>query len=140
MAASDTLRIVGKHVRGVIFSTALGIYGGAICGAAIVSFGMLIGRTGSTGDDIGNWNTGALGVGAMYGAPLGAIVAPIAYATLVRTIGIRQAIIPATVGTLVGGFAGTLILGTPLAVVTGVIGFFAALLWARLRMRSHLAG
>ena len=138
MVASDTLRILWKHVRGVMFSVALGICGGAICGAAILSFGDLIGRTCSTGDHIGSWNVADLALGAIYGAPLGTIAALIAYAALVRKIGIRQAIIPATVGTLVGGFAGTLILCMPFGIVTGVFGFFAALLRARLRDAGSL--
>ena len=67
-----------------MFSVALGICGGGICGAAILSFGDLIGRTCSTGDHIGSWNVADLALGAIYGAPLGAIAALIAYAALVR--------------------------------------------------------
>lgn len=134
---SAPLRTVVKHVAGLIFCTALGILGGAICGAAILSFGDLIGRTLSTGDHIGHWSVGDLGVGAMYGAPLGVLVALIAYPILIRAIGIRRAIVPATVGTLTGGFAGCVIVGAPFAVLTGVIGFFAALAWARTRIHSH---
>ena len=71
----------------------------------------------------------------------GAIVAHIAYPTLVRTIGIKRAILPATLGTLLGGFAGCLVYCTNLAVLTGVIGFFVALVWARIRIpRSDLSG
>ena len=134
---SELLRRIGKHVVGLIFSVALGILGGGICGAAILSFGDLIGRTGSTGDHIGNWNVADLELGAFYGAPLGAIVALVAYPTLVRTIGIKRAIVPATVGTLAGGFAGCVIMGAPLGVPTGIIGFFAALVWKRTRMRTQ---
>ena len=134
---SELLRRIAKHVLGLILSIALGFLGGAICGAAILSFGDLIGRTGSTGDHIGNWSVGDLGVGAMYGAPLGAIVALIAYPILVRTIGIRRAIVPATVGTLAGGFAGCVMMGAPFAVPTGVIGFFAALVWTRTRIPTR---
>lgn len=134
---SEPLGRAGKHVVRLILSIALGILGGAICGAAILSFGDLIGRTGSTGDHIGNWSVGDLQIGAIYGAPLGAIVALIAYPILVRTIGIRRAIVPATVGTLAGGFAGCVIFGAPLGVPTGVIGFFAALVWARTRIPTH---
>jgi hypothetical protein len=137
---SDTLRQVAKHIVGFIFSIALGICGGAVCGAAIVSFGDLIGRTLSTGDHIGNWNVGDLWVGAIYGAPLGALVAPIAYMTLVRRIGIMRAVLPATLGTLAGGFAGCVIIGTPFAVVTGVVGFFIALVWTRTRIATHPTG
>jgi hypothetical protein len=134
---SELLRRIVKHVVELIFSIALGIFGGAVCGAAILSFGDLIGRTGSTGDHIGNWSVGDLGVGAMYGAPLGAIVALVAYPILVRKIGIRRAILPATVGTLAGGFAGCVIMGAPFGVPTGIIGFFAALVWTRTRIRAH---
>jgi hypothetical protein len=58
-------------------------------------------------------------------------------AILVRTIGIRRAIVPATIGTLAGGFAGCVILGAPFGVPTGVIGFFAALAWTRTRIHTH---
>lgn len=135
------MKAAAKHVMGLIFSVALGICGGGICGATIVSFGDLIGRSCSTGDHLGNWSVGAPLVGAMFGAPLGAIVAHIAYPTLVRTIGIKRAILPATLGTLLGGFAGCLVYCTNLAVLTGVIGFFVALVWARIRIpRSDLSG
>ena len=109
----------------------LGIVGEAICGAAILSFGALIGRSGTTGEEyFGYWNIAFVWLGVMYGGPLGAFVAAVAYATLVRTIGIRRAIIPATLGTLAGGFVGSL-LGPPVAVVNGVMGFFIALIRAR---------
>ena len=133
---SELLRRIVKHVVGLISSIALGILGGAICGAAILSFSDLIGRTGSTGDHIGNWSVGDLEIGAIYGAPLGALVALIAYPILIRTIGIRRAILPAIVGTLAGGFAGCLMMGFPFGVPTGVIGFFAALVWTGTRIRT----
>ena len=134
---SQTLKTVTKHAVGLLFSLALGISGGAICGAAIVSFGGLIGRSCTTGTDyVGYWSMWEAGVGAMYGAPLGAVAAPVAYATLVCTIGIRRAIIPATLGTLAGGFVGSFWC-PPFAVLTGVIGFFTALILARYGFRAH---
>jgi len=127
----ETLRTVPKHASRAVFSMVLGIVGGAICGAAILSFGALIGRSGTTGEEyFGYWNIAFVWLGVMYGGPLGAFVAAVAYATLVRTIGIRRAIIPATLGTLAGGFVGSL-LGPPVAVVNGVMGFFIALIRAR---------
>jgi hypothetical protein len=127
----ETLRTVGKHAGGAVLSVVLGIVGGAICGAAILSFGAFIGRSGNTGEDyFGYWNIATVWLGFLYGAPLGAMVAPVGYATLVRTSGIRRAIIPATLGTLAGGFVGS-ILAPPIAVVTGVVGFFVALILAR---------
>jgi uncharacterized membrane protein len=130
-------RRTGKHARGVIFSLALGIFGGGLCGAAILSFIDLMGRSGTTGEEyIGHWSIGDIGVGFMYGAPLGGIVAPLAYATLVRTIGFRRALIPATVGTLAGGIAGGLV-HPLLSQITGVVGFFIALLVVRYPSGDH---
>jgi hypothetical protein len=130
-------RVIGKQIRGVIFSLALGIYGGGLCGAAILSFIDLVGRSGTTGEDyIGHWSIGDVWVGFMYGAPLGAIVAPLAYATLVRMIGFRRAIIPAALGTVAGGIAGGLV-HPLLSQLTGVAGFFIALVMVRYPSDCH---
>jgi hypothetical protein len=132
MTNDTILRVIGRYVRGLIFSLALGIYGGGLCGAAILSFLDLMGRSGTTGKEyLGHWSIGDVGVGFMYGAPLGAIAAPLAYATLVRTIGFRRAIVPATFGTIAGGIAGGLV-HPLLSQMTGVVGFFVALLVVRL--------
>lgn len=121
----------------MIFSLALGIYGGGLCGAAILSSIDLMGRSGTTGQEyVGHWSIGDILVGFMYGAPLGAIVAPLAYATLVRTIGFRRAIIPATFGAVAGGIAGGLV-HPLLSQMTGVARFFIALLIVRYPCRSR---
>jgi len=120
-----------RHVRGVFFSVVLGFFGGITCGAAILSLCGLCGRSQTTGAEyVGYWNIGLVLVGAMYGGPLGAIMGPLAYATLVRTIGFKKALVPAIIGTIAGGFAGSLV--TPgLGVLTGIAGFFVALLITR---------
>jgi uncharacterized membrane protein len=131
MTNAMILGAIAKHTRGVIFSLALGISGGALCGAAILSFIDLAGRSGTTGEEyVGYWSIGDVWVGFMYGAPLGAIVAPLVYATLVRTIGFRRAIFPATLGTLAGGIGGGLV-HPLLSQITGVAGFFIALVMVR---------
>ena len=131
---SGILRTVFVHVVGLISSIVLGIVGGALCGAAILAFGGLIGRSCTTGAEyIGYWESAELWVGSMYGAPLGAIAGALAYATLVHTIGFRRAIVPATLGTLAGGFLGSLAC-PPTAVLTGILGFFCALIWTRYRL------
>jgi hypothetical protein len=121
-----------KYLRGLAISVALGTIGGVICGSAILSLCALAGRIGTSGENyVGFWNWGLLLVGSMYGGPVGAVMGPVAYATIVRTIGFKQATIPAIIGTIIGGFAGSLIsplLGLP----TGVVGFFVALVIARL--------
>jgi len=114
----------------ILLSIPLGIVGGAVYGAAILSFGDLIGRRGDTGTGyIGYWNVASVWLGFLYGGLLGALVTPIAYLALVRKIGFRKAFLPATMGTLLGGFVGAVV-GPPLAVVTGVVGFFATIRWA----------
>jgi hypothetical protein len=104
-----------------------------ICGSVILSLCALAGRIQTTGDNyIGYWEWGLLLIGSMYGGPVGAVVGPIAYVTLVRTIGFRQATAPAATGTILGGFVGSLVsplLGLP----AGVVGFFVALVIARFR-------
>jgi hypothetical protein len=132
MTNDTILRAIGRYARDLIFSLALGIYGGGLCGAVILSFIDLMGRSRTTGEEyLGHWSIGDAGVGFMYGAPLGAIVAPLAYVALVRAIGFRRAIIPATLGTIAGGIAGGVVhpLNAPMA---GVAGFFIALLVVRL--------
>ena len=114
----------------LITATVLGILGGAICGVAILSFGDVIGRSGDTGSNyLGYWNTASVWLGLLYGGIIGVFVAPVGYIAMARKVGIRCVILPAALGTLVGGFLGSF--GEPLlAAVTGIIGFFSAIGWA----------
>ena len=115
------------HTRGLVISVALGFLGGMICGAVILSLCGLSGRSGTTGCEyFGYWSVGLAGVGAMYGGPLGAIMGPLAYVIIIRKTGFKQAIVPATIGTIAGGFAGSLVI-PGLGVPTGIAGFFIAL-------------
>src|SRR6266571_314232 len=121
-------------VGGVFLSLLLGIVGGGVCGAAILVFGGLIGKSGTTGTEyFGYWNVDIIWLGLLYGGFVGAFVGPLAYPFLVRKIGFQKAILPAFLGTIVGGFAGA-VAGPPLAVLTGICGFFLALFWTRIRL------
>ena len=123
---------MGKAVGSVFLSLLLGLAGGGICGAAILVFGAFIGRSGTTGTEyFGYWDPATVPIGLFYGGLLGAILGPLAYAFLVRKIGFQKAILPAFLGTIVGGFVGA-VAGPPFAVLTGICGFFLAL-WARVR-------
>ena len=114
----------------ILLSIPLGIVGGGACGAAILSFGDLIGRSGDTGTGyVGYWNVASVWLGFLYGGLLGALVTPIAYVTRAREIGLQKAFMPATIGTLLGGFLGAIV-GPSLAALTGVAGFFGAINWA----------
>jgi hypothetical protein len=105
----------------------IGASGGAICGSLILSFGYLIGRGGDTpAEPFGTLSLAAVLLGAVYGGFFGAFVVPIAYVLVLKKTGFQRPLIPAFVGTLVGGFLGA-IAGPPLAVLTGIIGFSIAL-------------
>ena len=122
-----SLRSVAKTAAMLAISILLGTLGGAILGAAILSFGDLIGRSGNTGDDfVGYWNIDTVWLGCLYGALFGTLAAPVAYITLIRKIGLRKAWLPAATGTLIGGLIGALV-GPPSAAFTGVAGFFIAI-------------
>jgi hypothetical protein len=97
-------RYVMKFARGLALSVLLGIVGGMICGSAILSLCALSGRIQTTGEDyLGFWNYGLLLVGSIYGGPLGAMMGPLAYITLVRNMGFKRAIVPAALGTILAG-------------------------------------
>ena len=118
---------VAKGLLGTGLSVLLGIAGGALCGAAILVFGGLVGRSQTTGTEyLGYWNIAEVWLGFLYGGFFGAIVAPIGYVIAVRRIGFRRAMPPAFVGTLAGGCLGALV-GPPVAALTGICGFFAGL-------------
>jgi hypothetical protein len=130
---------MGKAVRSVCLSLLLGMAGGSICGAAILVFGAFIGRSGTTGTEyFGYWDPAIVPIGLFYGGLLGAIVGPLAYPFLVRKIGFQKAILPAFLGTIVGGFVGA-VAGPPFAVLTGICGFSLALLWMRMKVPNPSA-
>jgi hypothetical protein len=120
-----------KHIWGIALSVVIGFLGGAVCGAVILSLCGLAGRSATTGADyLGYWSFGLALVGAMYGAPLGAIAGPLGYLAVVRVIGFRAATLPATIGTVTVGFAGSLV-DPGFGVVGGIVGFFVGLFFAR---------
>jgi len=114
-------------------SVLLGIAGGGICGAAILSLNVLLGRSGTTGEHFGDWNYAVAVLGLWYGGFLGAFVTPLAYVLLVRKIGFQRALWPAVMGTLIGGSAGAVLGPAPVAVVIGIAGFFIGVSWATLK-------
>lgn len=127
MMNAGTVKNVGREIGGMGVSITLGLVGGAICGAVILSFGALLGRSGTTGTEyVGYWDVGLVWVGFLYGGLFGMIVGPIGYATYVRKMGFQIAILPASIGTVVGGCIGA-VAAPPVAVITGVLGFFLAL-------------
>jgi hypothetical protein len=130
-----------EAIGGALLSLLLGIAGGSLCGAAILVFGAFIGRSGTTGTEhFGYWDIAIVPIGLLYGGLFGAFVGPLAYALVVRMIGFQKAVIPAFLGTIIGGFAGA-VAGPPFAVLTGIGGFFTALFWtkAKLSVRERLS-
>jgi hypothetical protein len=128
---------ISKAMGGVFLSLLLGIVGGALCGAAILVFGAFIGRSGTTGTEyFGHWDVAIVPIGLLYGGLFGALLGPLAYALVVRTIGFQKALVPAFVGTIVGGFVGA-VGRPPIAALTGICGFFVALFWAKVKLSGN---
>jgi hypothetical protein len=136
ITSEDLSNKISRAVGSVLLSLLLGTVGGGVCGAAILVFGAFIGRSGTTGTEyFGYWNTAIIPIGLFYGGLFGAMAGPLAFPFLVRKIGFKRAVLPAFLGTVVGGFAGA-VAGPPFAVLTGICGFFLALLWTRVRLAA----
>jgi hypothetical protein len=116
-----------SELRGIVLSTGIGLFGGIVCGGTILSLCALAGRIQTTGDNyIGFWDWSVLAEGTMFGGPIGAILGFISYIPLSMTIGLRRAILPAAIGTVLCGFLGSLY--TPLmGLPAGVLGFFVGI-------------
>ena|ERR1700722_7344907 len=136
---NNPLGTTAKIIGGVFLSLLLGMVGGALCGAVILSFGDLIGRSGNTGSEyVGSWSIETVWLGMLYGGFLGALVGPLAY-SFVRRIGYQKALLPAFLGTILGGFAGA-VAGPPLAALAGICGFFFALSWKKSKLEGPSSG
>ena len=87
----SVFRDVGIAAGQILLSLLLGIVGGGVCGAAILAFGGLIGRSGTTGTEyLGYWNVDVVWLGLLYGGFFGAFAGPLAYPFLVRKIGFQK--------------------------------------------------
>ena len=137
MKSEGVIGVILIFARGFVASLVLGVFGGMICGSAILSLCALSGRIQTTGENyIGYWHYGLVLVGSMYGAAFGAIAGPVAYASFVRAIGFKRSIGPAMLGTIACGYAGSIY--TPiLGPVTGIAGFFLALFIVRFMNSSQ---
>jgi hypothetical protein len=115
-------------VLDAVLSMLAGIGAGGLCGIAIATFASLIGHTVRYDARVGHLDLGLISVSFAVGMVLGAFISPIVYLTLCRKVGMGKALLPAIVGTLLGGFVGDL--WDPLvAVLTGIAGFVVALSW-----------
>ena len=116
-----------KHALGLFYTFVLGAAGGLVCGALILSFGCLIGRSGTTGhEQVGYWDPAVAFIGIFYGGYIGGMLSPLAYAICVAKCGALRSILPAAIGTLTGGILGS-IKDPSTAAVASVTGFFLAL-------------
>ncbi|MEW6714980.1 MAG: hypothetical protein AB1306_07825 [Nitrospirota bacterium] len=124
----------------LIRSIPFGVIGGAICGSVIWSFTSLIGHSGTTGSEyVGAWELADVFLGMMYGGYFGIIMGPLGYVIFLRNIGLRKAILPASVGTIAGGCLGAFndILT---ALYYGCIGYLLSLsvLWFVVHLKNRL--
>jgi hypothetical protein len=115
---------------------AFGAFGGAVAGGlSAVAVAMIIDGT------VRSIFSGSLFVvGAGIGAPLGALLLPLAAWTLMRHVSFGRAILGTVTGTLVGGLAGWFVTMDTNAIFRsiagGVIGFVGAAVLMRLRARA----
>lgn len=123
----------------LLLSLPFGAIGGAMCGTVIFSFASLTGNTGDTGSYVGAWDWGVLGLGIMYGGFFGILMGPLGYIIFLRNIGIKKAILPAAIGTIVGGCFGALN-HIAAALFYGCLGFFLSLfvLWLSINIKGRL--
>lgn len=114
---------------------ALGAFGGAVAGgvSAVVVAAIIDGTVRSI---FSGW---LFGIGAQMGAPLGALLLPLAEWTLLRRVPFGRAISGTVAGTLVGGLMGWFITMDTNAIFRslagGVVGFLVAAVLMRLRAR-----
>jgi len=105
----------------------LGLAGGWSFGFLLLSFGVIIGRSGNvgTGGSSGLLSEilAAAGLAVFYGAPLGLLLFPIGSFLFLRKVPFQHGILYASAGTLFGGLLGALA-GPPLAALAGIVGFF----------------
>ena len=116
----------------------IGWIGGMLCGFPIVLFGDYLGRSGTTGTEyLGYWDPeSAWFLARTYGSLIGALLLPAAYVYLLSSIPIArwlQLVGPAAFGTIAGGCLGALV-GPPLAVLFGCLGFWLSCQWAIRRL------
>ncbi len=121
-----------RQIYELLIAVPLGAIGGALCGAVILTFSSLIGSyPGTESEYVGLWWY-FLALGATFGGYVGIVVAPIGYLIFLRRVGLKKAILPVSIGTLVGGGIGAF--SSPeRALLAGVLGFFLSLggLWFR---------
>ena len=129
-AGRIALVTIGLIVAGVVFGALAG-------GTAFVTVGLLAGE---------RISTDAFAIGAVFGAPLGAITAPLLSWLLLRHVPIGRMFLVCTIGAAIGGVigwfattAGGDIMVNPLA--GAFIGCLvsAVVLWHRVRIRAHQA-
>ena len=121
-------------------SLPFGAIGGAVCGSVIWSFTSLIGNSGYTGAEyIGAWEPSVVCLGMMFGGFFGVLMGPLGYIIFLRNIGLRQAILPAAIGTMVGGCLGAFN-DYIAALIYSCLGFFLSLfaVWLIVRWKDRL--
>lgn len=127
-AGRIALVTIGLIVAGFVFGALAG-------GAAFVTVGLLA----------GGWiSTDTIVIGAAFGAPLGAITAPLLSWLLLRHVPIGRMFVVCTIGAAIGGVIGwfATIAGGDI-MVNPLVGAFigslvsAIVLWHRVRIRAH---
>ena len=98
-------------LKWLLISPVLGMVAGWFCASVILSFGALIGKSGSTGEEyVGFWSPWLMLLGVMYGAPIGAICLSVMYVLFLADIEVnilQEQIWKIALATIIGGCIGS---------------------------------
>lgn len=127
---------LARRIKITLGISALGAVAGGIAGAiAAATVGAFM-----SGEATIYLDWFAYFMGAYIGAPLGAVLFPIAAWTLMRTVPFGRAAVGTIAGTLVGGFCGFFIApghnSLMISIGGGIIGFAVAAILLRLRAKA----
>ncbi len=124
-----------KNKSDLPLSFLAGVIGGSLCGIILLFANQVIWLNSTSG---GVWDWGFLGLGILYGSFFGILMAPLGYIIFLRQIGVRKAVLPASMGTIFGGSIGAYF-NLVAALIFGCLGFFLCLFGLWLTMRRNTA-
>lgn len=125
------MRRAARVVVVTIGLVAAGFIFGALAGGAAFAMVVLV-----PGEGPSLW---AFGIGAFYGAPLGAVTAPLLSWLLLRRVPLGRMFLVCSIGTTIGGIGGWFSAGSADILLTPIMGAFAGCLIAALglHLRVH---
>jgi len=117
----------------------IGAVGGALCAFVILSFGALVGRSGTTGCEyIGYWDSAYWGISCIYGGAFGFIGLPIAFLISMRDFSTCALIAESwkIAGTTILAGCIAAFAGPPFAALIAIAAFFTASAYTKHKIQN----